>query len=267
MKKEEMLKDYKKEEDKLCICQVLDKIEFSEIRNKLESTQFLDMYQISLVETFLKKIKFERYIWFGGIDNSERKVLIVYSDKFNRSMIEKNLPNILEVLRVQLPKTDYGRMEHRNYLGGIIKCGLSREKIGDIVVYNEGADIICIKGFGTILENSIKELDRFKNTKFENVSLEDIVIKEVSTEEIKIIVASLRLDNIVSDLVRTSRSKAVGIIEQERVFVNGKNETKQSKQIKVSDIITIRGKGRFTIKEIDGTTRSGRTVLVIEKFV
>ena len=78
---------------------------------------------------------------------------------------------------------------------------------------------------------------------------------------------SLRLDNIVSDLARTSRSKASEIIAQERVFVNGQNETKQSKQIKQGDVITIRGKGRFVIKEFTGTTRSGRTVVLVEKYI
>ena len=90
---------------------------------------------------------------------------------------------------------------------------------------------------------------------------------EIKKEEINIIVPSLRLDNIVSDLARTSRNKAVQILNQERVFVNGQNETKPSKNIKVNDIITIRGKGRFVIKENTGTTRSGRIILKIEKFV
>ena len=85
-------------------------------------------------------------------------------------------------------------------------------------------------------------------------------------ETIKIIVPSFRLDNFVSDLARTSRSKAVQIINQERVFINGQNETKPSKQLKLNDILTIRGKGRFVIKEFAGNTRSGRTVVVVEKW-
>lgn len=49
--------------------------------------------------------------------------------------------------------------------------------------------------------------------------------------------------------------------------MNGQNETKLSKQLKLNDVITIRGKGRFIIKEFTGTTRSGRTVIKIEKYV
>ena len=97
--------------------------------------------------------------------------------------------------------------------------------------------------------------------------ISDIIKKKVKIEEVSIIVPSLRLDNIVSDLVKSSRSKAKQIIEQERVFVNGQNETKLAKQVKIGDIITIRGKGRFIVKEQTGTTRSGRAVLKIEKYI
>ena len=55
-------------------------------------------------------------------------------------------------------------------------------------------------------------------------------------------------------------NKAKQIIEQERVFINGQNETKLSKQIKLSDVITIRGEGRFVIKEFEGTKRTCKQV-------
>ena len=51
------------------------------------------------------------------------------------------------------------------------------------------------------------------------------------------------------------------------MFINGQNVTKASKQIKLQDVITIRGKGRFVIKQFSGTTRSGRMVIEIEKYI
>ncbi len=267
MNKQDLLKDYRKQEDKICLSQVLDKIEFMQTRGKIEYTDFLDMYQISLVENFLKKIKFENYKLYGGYEDSERKVLIVYPEKYDDNMLEKNYSKILKVVRVTLDEEEQGKYSHRNYLGGIIKLGLRREKVGDILVANEGADIIVVEDFAEILKKELPSLTRFENSKISIIELNDLRKKEIKIENIKIIVPSLRLDNIVSDLVRTSRSKAVQIIAQERVFINGQNETKVSKQIKIHDIITIRGKGRFVIKEFEGTTRSGRTVIVVEKYV
>lgn len=267
MDKQQLLKDYKKQEDKICLSQVLDKIEFSKTREKIEYTDFLDMYQVSLVENFLRKINIKTYQLYGGYEEAERKVLFVYPEKYDEKMLEKNYDKILKIVRVTLPEEEKGQYSHRNYLGGIVKLGLKREKVGDIIVQEQGADIITLEEFSGILKQELPSLTRFENSKINVEEIQNLQKREVKVEQVKIIVPSLRLDNFVSDLARTSRSKAVQIMEQERVFVNGQNEKKASKQVKLGDIITIRGKGRFVIKEFNGTTRSGRTVVVVEKYV
>lgn len=267
MERKDLLNNYKRQEDKMLLAQVLDKIEKMGKTQKIESTDFLDMYQVSLVETFLKKINFENYKLYGGFDDAERKILIVYPEKYTEEMLSKNYGKLLKIVRVELGEEEKGKYAHRNYLGGIVKLGLKREKVGDILVFEDGADILTLSDFAEILKTELGSLTRFQNSKIQVEDLNKIRTLELKVEEVKIIVPSLRLDNIVSDLARTSRSKATEIINQERVFVNGQNETKQSKQIKQGDVITIRGKGRFVIKEFTGTTRSGRTVVLIEKYV
>lgn len=267
MNKQDLLKDYKKQEDKMCLAQVLDKIEISKTKGRIDSTDFLDMYQVSLVESFLKKNKIEQYKLFGGYEDSERKILITYPESYTEEMVQKNYNKFLKVVRIELPEEEHGKYAHRNYLGGIVKLGLKREKVGDILVANEGADIVVVSDFAEVLEKELPSLTRFENSKISITEISNLKKKEIKIENIEIIVPSLRLDNIVSDLARTSRSKASQIIAQERVFINGKNETKVSKQVKLGDIITIRGKGRFIIKDFKGTTRSGRTVVLIEKYV
>ena len=68
---------------------------------------------------------------------------------------------------------------------------------------------------------------------------------------INISVNSLRLDNLVSELLKTSRKIAQEKIEQEKVFVNYKAETKNTKIIKVNDILVIRRNGKYIIEELD----------------
>ena len=267
MDKQKILSDYKKQEDKILLAQILDKIEFSKQREKLEYTDFLDMYQVSLVKSFMKKIDFENYILYGGFENSERNVLIIYPDKYNLNMIEKNYSKIIKVIRITLNDEEIGKYSHRNYLGGIVKLGMKREKVGDILVSDDGADILVKEETAETLKQELGTLTRFENARIEIVELENVREQEIKLEELSIIVPSLRLDNFVSDLAKTSRSKAAQIIDSERVFINGQNETKASKQIKLGDVITIRGKGRFVVKEFSGTTRSGRTVVKVEKYV
>ena len=267
MDKQKILSDYKKQEDKMLLAQILDKIEFSRQREKLEYTDFLDMYQVALVKTFMKKIEFENYILYGGFENAERKILIIYPEKYNMNMVEKNYSKIIKVIRISLGDEEKGKYTHRNYLGGIVKLGMKREKVGDILVSDDGADILVKEESTETLKQELGTLTRFENAKIEITELQDLKEQEIKVEELNIIVPSFRLDNFVSDLARTSRSKAVQIIDSERVFINGQNETKASKQVKPGDVITIRGKGRFIVKELCGNTRSGRTVVKIEKYV
>lgn len=85
-------------------------------------------------------------------------------------------------------------------------------------------------------------------------------------EDIKIIIPSLRLDSIVSELAKISRNKGSQYITSERVLVNYVTETKSSKEVKIGDVITIRGKGRFTIKEKLGVSRKDKLIILVEKF-
>ena len=138
-------------------------------------------------------------------------------------------------------------------------------KVGDIIVNQDGADIIISNEIEKFLLTNLKELTRFSKSNIEKISITEIRKKEDIKEQFKITVSSMRMDNIIAELAHCSRSKAEQIIEEERVFVNYENITKQTKEIKENDKITIRGKGRFEIKKVIGNTRSGRYIIEVEK--
>ena len=94
MDKQEVLKEYRKTEDRILLSQVLDKIEIAEKRNQIQYTDFLDMYQVALVKKFLNKNQLQNYILYGGFEDAERKIAIFYSDNYDKEIVEKNNYNI-----------------------------------------------------------------------------------------------------------------------------------------------------------------------------
>ena len=267
MNKTEVLEEYNNQEQRLLAAKILDKLEFTKTKNKIQYSDFLNINEQELAMKLLKKVDRENYYFFGGKDNTERKILIIYPEKLTEEMSRKNDDKIISIIRIKLPTELEGQYDHRTYLGSCIKIGIEREKIGDILVERTGADIIAKTEVIDFLYQNLSSLTRFKSSEISIENISEIKNVEVAKVEISAIIASIRLDSIVSTLAKTSRSKAQEILKQERVFLNHQVETKSSKEVKVGDIITIRGKGRFEFKEIAGNTRKGRFVIKIDKYV
>lgn len=267
MNKQDILKRYGKESDKLLVAKILDKIYLANSKNKIINTDFLDMYQKNLVQVLLKNLKYDNYVFFGGDSNSERVVGIFYPDKFNKDIIKKNCNSIMGILEIILPNDLKGKFTHRDYLGGLIKLGIKREKIGDIIVFNEGANIVILNEIINFVKSNVSNLTRFNKSCVQIKKITELHKREIKTEKVKIIITSLRLDNIVSEIAKTSRAKAEEIITSGKVFCNFENIMKTSKILKENDIITIRGKGRFVLKKIEGSTKKGKIVVNIEKYI
>lgn len=266
MDKQEILKQYKSE-DKLLVAKVLDKLEYCNKYGKISNTGFINEREISIVKNVLNKLGISNYVIYGGYVEAQRRLVIFYPNYFDDNMLSKNYNVIMQVIEINLPHDLQGKYSHRDYLSGLMKLGIAREKIGDILVEDIGADIIILKEITAYVEQNIATLTRFSKSQIRMKSLEELKATQIKKEELNIIVPSLRLDNIVSELAKISRSKANNLILQERVLINYEIITKNSKLIKEDDIITIRGKGKFHFIEQIGETKKENKILKIEKYV
>ncbi len=262
-----IINKYKNEKDRLLISKLIDKIKFCETKNKIQTTDFLDEMEQKLLENFLKSQKMTNYFYTGGFEEAERKILVIYPEKLENIIPNINLNEYINSIRIELPNEMHGEYSHKNYLGGIMKLGISREKIGDILVDDKGADILLMPEILKFLITNIPSLTRFSKSEINQISLENLKKIEIKTQSIKITVASMRLDNIVSELAKCSRGKANELLAQETVLLNHEIVEKSSKEVKENDIVTIRRKGRFIIKNIVGNSRKGRLFIEVEKFI
>ena len=87
------------------------------------------------------------------------------------------------------------------------------------------------------------------------------------TEVVRGTVSTVRLDSVMSVALKASRSSLVSLIEEGKVFVNGRLVTSNGCQLKENDLISVRGNGRFRLLTLGGQTKKGRCVIEIEKYL
>lgn len=238
--------------EKILLSKILDKIKFSKTRNQITNSEFLNEYQISMIEKELRKIGETNYFFEGGYENAESKILVAYPEKLGETIAHENINNILKAIKIELPNEIYGKFGHRDYLGTVMSFGLERDRIGDIIVHEDSAYIVVLDENAKYIKSSFEYEKRFKKAKVSMINIDEIKTKKIELEEIIITVNSIRLDSIISELLKTSRRIAQEFLEEEKVFINYAVETKPTKVLKEKDILIIRGKGKFIVNEFMG---------------
>ena len=253
--------------DKLFLAKLADKVNLVKKKHMLESTDFLDEYQQQTAKKWFKGEHWKQVYFAGGVEQAERKIAILYPEKLENTLVEKPetiLAQFIRVIQIELPK-QIEPYTHKQYLGALMKLGIKREKIGDIHVNDKGAQILVKKEVENYLINALPELTRFSKSSICSISLEEIKWHEPEKIRSVHVVPSLRLDACIAEMVGCSRSKAIEILEEQRVWVNGELQIKRTRELKEMDKITVRGKGRFQIAEIKGMTKKDNWIIEIEK--
>ena len=272
MNKQEILKQYSKEEDKILVAKLLDKVQFVSQKNQIQTTDFLDGYEQKIAQKVLQQVKYKTAIFYGGYEEAERKMIYFFPEKL-MDLIEEDLQNDkmiqteMKAITIELPNDLKGKYQHRDYLSGLMKLGIKREKIGDILVRENGADILVQEDILNYLLSNLPELTRFQKAAIFAKEISKLEIVPIKLEKMVILVPQLRLDVVISELLHTSRTKVNEVISQERVLVNYEIKTKNAAMLQRGDLLTIRGKGKFKIREVISQTAKGKLRVEVEKYV
>ena len=71
---------------------------------------------------------------------------------------------------------------------------------------------------------------------------ENLVIEK---EERQVVISSNRLDAVIARIFNMSRESAAEIINEGRIFINGRTATKKEKSLTEGDRVSVRGHGKF----------------------
>lgn len=262
------------DENKLFLKIIEDKFQRFKDYYAMDNSDFLSLEQQSTAAGFLRSARREGAFLYGGYSDAERKMVVFmpdYTGVTSEEEIEEwftanpdDCP--LSVLDIKVPAAERGKLSHRDYLGALMGEGIKREKVGDIIVSESGAQIVVAKEMAEYLCQNYRQVGRV------SLSAKIVPISELNTGEIKIehekfTVPSPRLDNIVSGAFSVSRKDAVEAISRGKVFVNGVEMSKPDYSLKGGEKVVLRGKGKIIYKGESGTSRKGKTYVEIIKYV
>lgn len=254
--------DNTKKDDKILIARADELADACEDRYMITHTEFLDLRQRSLVQSRLSRRGGIKYGFYGGFEDAERVIAVfmpdyIIEDSPAEHFLAEPDDDPLTVLRLTKKKGSPA-LSHRDYLGALMGLGIRREVTGDILVRDDGADVIALRSIADYIENNMFQAGR-SSLDVEEVPVSGLIVPESKARERHASVASMRLDSVTGAAFGLSRAKAADAVRGGIVFVSGLEITKPDHIIKEGDKIVLRHKGRVIVKSIDGSSSKGRT--------
>ena len=249
-------------EDRLALAKVLDRAEQAERRSVPAATDFLSPQQRARALDLLRLagVSETSYVLHGGYEGAERQVLLFLPDWLE----PENAEPPIRCLRASFREED--KLTHRDFLGSLMGLGIVREKVGDILVAPDSADLLVLEGVADFLLQSWTSAGRAK-LRVMAIEPDNLHIPTVQRRELRDTVSSLRLDAVAASGFRLARGKAAALIESGKVQLNWRECVKPDKLLEAGDVVSARGFGKFELSEVGGLTRKGRISIVLQVYV
>lgn len=248
-------------EEKQFIRRLEDHLERVEIRYQEEVTDFLEPRLQLVADEYLRSQKIKQYLFFGGYENAERKRLLLYPEYTEPSCEMTGI-----VLLQFQGKLDFVSVNHRDFLGAIMSLGLRREKLGDLLVTEDGCVLFAEQEIADyIMQNELRV--KHVPLSVDIVPQSQFIPPVQNTKERHIMVASMRLDTVVAHGLNISRTKAIDLIQAGKVKVNHGEITENDYPCRQEDLISCKGYGRMRIGATEGETKKGKLRVCLIQYL
>ena len=212
-----------------------------------KNTQFLDGRELKIVTGKLKKNEYNVYYPYK---DSEKVML--YTGKVPKVKLFK-------IYTVE-------NIRHQDILGSLFALNIDSSYFGDIVLYNDYYYVFVSEDLALYIKDNLKMVGN-KKVSLEEVDLSVLDNYERNYEEKEIIVSSLRIDNIISGIINTSRKVALDKIKNKEVVVNYDVMNKNSYILKENDIFSIRRYGKYKFVGIVKSTKKNNFIIRYLKYI
>ena len=210
-------------------------------------TSFLDPRGQYILEVTVGSFEDMKVSYFGG-QSAERKRAIIAPSYFEPT--EGDFEEVL--IQINYPEK-FVSIQHQHVLGTLMSLGIEREQVGDILV-GDTIQFVLTKQLESYI---MMELTKIKGAtvKLDSIPFKDMIQSKENWNIHHSTVSALRLDVVLKEMIRKSRSIAKQLIEKKRVKVNHTLIDSPDFQLQNNDLLSIQGFGRARIIDIGGKTK------------
>ena len=261
MEKREKIEKLAQDKDEaMLLARVYDRITLAAQRNIPAATCFLSPREQLLTQQLLRGTELH---FFGGAAGTERNMCCWLPDYLDEGWLSSEDGPCAAVC-AEFFAGD--RLSHRDFLGALMGAGIKRETVGDIFVCEGRCDFLVTREILPYVLQNLTSAGRARLT-LRELALSELEIPAAQVKTVRDTVSSLRLDSVVSAGFGLSRGKAALYIESGKAELNHMPCVKSDKTVCEGDVISVRGLGKIRLEELSGTTKKGRTGIVISRFV
>lgn len=219
---------------------------------------FLDEAESYFCESFLKRRAGTSFLFWGGHEEAERKILGLFPEYLSPSPEE--FP--LSALTFRYRRED--SLSHRDFLGAFMALGIERDVVGDILA-EEGRCVAFLREeMVPYFCANLKKIGRVGVKLSPGAELPLPIGRKYL--ELSGVIASPRLDCLTAFLCRTSREKAAKLIASGSVALHYREILSGSTQVEEGNKLSIRGYGKFIIDQLGPFTSKGRLIVKCRKY-
>ena len=250
--------------ERLLLSRILDKLELTRRRNIPAHTPFLSQAERAAAQGLIAASGHPDHLFFGGYEGAERTICVFLPDWLEPEAWQAGEDNPVRALRCSFPQ-DAG-LTHRDFLGAVLGLGITREKIGDLLVGEGSCDVLVLADLADYLLQNLDSAGRTR-LRLSPIPLAQLAVPQVRVKTIRDTVATLRLDAVTASAFSLSRGKAADAISAGRVQLNHRECVKPDRTVAQGDVIACRGLGKCQVREAGGLSKKGRVMVVIDRYL
>ena len=195
------------------------------------------------------------------LSKDEYNLYYPYPDSDKVILYTSNIPKI-KLFEIK----SYFKLTHREILGSLFGLNISNEVFGDIIIDGDKYYFYVMDEISDFILSNLYMIGN-KSIKISEVDINILNNYKKKYEEIEIIVSSLRIDNVISKIIGTSRDKAITFIKNKQVIMNYEILSNNSYTLSESDVFSIRKYGKYKYIGVIKRTKKDNYIIKFLKYI